>query len=726
MKAFNVSKNLVDYARKHAKEIGSGITAEIKPIIRERIDPLKVEFFLDFICQGNYLQDVAYGHRLLKITDNYSISIPNVVRTANNSKIVNDYMIICKQLNMIPLSKSVCFKILKECSASFSKSLKGLDNMYADGLDAFDKLEDLFQLCSNIDQMNNLRCVLKTSKNYLKFEIKSHLSYSNECADHCASYALSDDKENLCDHQHTRSCKECNLLDYLLMSQKEEIEKLNENQKKEILYDFELQATKIKNWKNHIIRNWCQDQIKYLVLNNFLLAPDTIYYHCDWAMKFLPTMYREKQEDWFGKRGISWHVAVVVYYEENCYKTLKFIHSFSSVSQDSDAVIGITDSVFREVLAKLGPRKIYFRSDNAGCYHSSSLICILPYLASKYSHKMVRFDFCEPQKGKDICDRIIAQIKRYLLAYIDQGNNIINANDIKKAVDSISKLEGLICYVCDLMNNIDFKKDFNIKNISYLHSFEYFEDYLIAYKYYNVGTGNKIMYKDLTKLDSKDIKNKIENFSLKIHDSNEMNDFGNLKSKSNNLSLIKCKFDGCNYSTSDKNEIKEHNGSHELHLNQHSKIKLKYAEKVSDMRTNNLLIESAYKNDNENSIMNSIYDLKKGFALRKIERKRLNENQKRYILEKFNIGENTGRKVDPKACEKEMISLTERFSNEERLSYKTIQSQFYQLKIKKSKNINLEINSDTNSNSDNEKSIKIKKTAKKVIKIINSDSSDTS
>ena len=144
------------------------------------------------------------------------------------------------------------------------------------------------------------------------------------------------------------------------------------------------------------------------------------------------------------------------------------------------------------------------------------------------------------------------------------------------------------------------------------------------------------------------------------------------------------------------------------------------------MRTNNLLIESAYKNDNENLIMNSIYDLKKGFALRKIERKRLNENQKRYILEKFNIGENTGRKVDPKACEKEMISLTERFSNEERLSYKTIQSQFYQLKIKKSKNINLEINSDTNSNSDNEKSIKIKKTAKKVIKIINSDSSDTS
>ena len=30
----------------------------------------------------------------------------------------------------------------------------------------------------------------------------------------------------------------------------------------------------------------------------------------DWAMKFLPRKFRESQSDWFGKRGISWHLTV--------------------------------------------------------------------------------------------------------------------------------------------------------------------------------------------------------------------------------------------------------------------------------------------------------------------------------------------------------------------------------------------------------------------------------
>lgn len=47
---------------------------------------------------------------------------------------------MCKNNNLNPISQSFCYKILKECTASFTKILQGLDNMYADGLDAFDKL----------------------------------------------------------------------------------------------------------------------------------------------------------------------------------------------------------------------------------------------------------------------------------------------------------------------------------------------------------------------------------------------------------------------------------------------------------------------------------------------------------------------------------------------------------------------------------------------------------
>lgn len=32
----------------------------------------------------------------------------------------------------------------------------------------------------------------------------------------------------------------------------------------------------------------------------------------DWSMKFLPLLFREKQSDWFGQKGLNWHVTVCV------------------------------------------------------------------------------------------------------------------------------------------------------------------------------------------------------------------------------------------------------------------------------------------------------------------------------------------------------------------------------------------------------------------------------
>lgn len=83
--------------------------------------------------------------------------------------------------------------------------------------------------------------------------------------------------------------------------------------------------------------NWYQDQIKYHAINN--LNNNSVFVHFDWAMKKLPSKYREKQEDWFGKRGISWHVSVVAFLENDVLKTLKFVHTFNSRSQDSDSII---------------------------------------------------------------------------------------------------------------------------------------------------------------------------------------------------------------------------------------------------------------------------------------------------------------------------------------------------------------------------------------------------
>ena len=37
----------------------------------------------------------------------------------------------------------------------------------------------------------------------------------------------------------------------------------------------------------------------------------------NWAMKWLPKRFRETQSEWFGKKGISWHVSAFITCSEN-------------------------------------------------------------------------------------------------------------------------------------------------------------------------------------------------------------------------------------------------------------------------------------------------------------------------------------------------------------------------------------------------------------------------
>ena len=91
----------------------------------------------------------------------------------------------------------------------------------------------------------------------------------------------------------------------------------------------------------------------------------------DWAMKFLPLHFREKSAEFYGKRGINWHVtAVIRKTPESSLSVEVFVHVFDSCDQDQIAVASITQNTL-STLRKLYPELtgVYFRSDNAGCYH---------------------------------------------------------------------------------------------------------------------------------------------------------------------------------------------------------------------------------------------------------------------------------------------------------------------------------------------------------------------
>ena len=88
----------------------------------------------------------------------------------------------------------------------------------------------------------------------------------------------------------------------------------------------------------------------------------------DWAMKFLPRKFRESQSDWFGKRGISWHLAVAIRRKSGEMEMMTFVHVFeSTTNQDSNTVLAILDDVFSQLKTVMPElQTIFIRNDNAG------------------------------------------------------------------------------------------------------------------------------------------------------------------------------------------------------------------------------------------------------------------------------------------------------------------------------------------------------------------------
>ena len=108
-----LTKFRIDEARKHAFQTKPGQLIEPPTITRTRLNPAKVDHFLDFISSPLFIQDVAYGTKTLKLSNGEKIDIPNVVRTVIASRLIQLYQSYCVETSFKPLERSTLFNILK-------------------------------------------------------------------------------------------------------------------------------------------------------------------------------------------------------------------------------------------------------------------------------------------------------------------------------------------------------------------------------------------------------------------------------------------------------------------------------------------------------------------------------------------------------------------------------------------------------------------------------------
>ncbi|PFX12332.1 hypothetical protein AWC38_SpisGene23731 [Stylophora pistillata] len=115
--------------------------------------------------------------------------------------------------------------------------------------------------------------------------------------------------------EHLMRCEECERLKFVIKDIEDKIQiKCNNSSMTErrgdMLYDLKQAEKDIFEWKAHIMRSTKQKKGKEDVLQQ--LDENTILAIMDWAMKFQPRKYLDKQCEWFGKRGLSWHVTSVI------------------------------------------------------------------------------------------------------------------------------------------------------------------------------------------------------------------------------------------------------------------------------------------------------------------------------------------------------------------------------------------------------------------------------
>ena len=484
---------------------------------------------------------------------------------------------------------------------------------------------------------------------------------------------------------------------------------VSHEEKEEIKFVVEQSKKNVDAWKSHLLRSVNQDEGRIDMLNT--LYSKSVLVVLDWvAMKFIPRKYSESQTDWFGKRGISWHVSVAMgkLEEDKPMQMLTLVHIFQKSNQDSFFVLAVIDDVIQQ-LKQVMPQlqSVKFRQDNAGCYHSGITILGVRQLAKKHNVD-IRMDFSDPQGSKGPCDRKAATVKNHLRSYLNSGNDISNAAQMKTAIESVSGVRSVIAVLCDPLTIPDAGPFGRWEGVSFVNYIEFKDEHMKVWRAYGIGVGKDIPYSNFQSKMSPAAE-LLPSFS-KLEDASDPNltfcdvtPGHNVKKRTTGATaksphessdtddtLFTCSEEGCvkTFQRFSSLQSQFDIGKHKHALERESlleKAMLRYAE---NLESGESAIDQIIESASGSSASLDVQPSPIGWAL-KSSASRLTKNQKKYLTDIFLLGEQTRQKADPDDVSKSMRKAWDTdgsslFKSDEYLTSKQIKSFFSRLSSKKS------------------------------------------
>lgn len=270
---------------------------------------------------------------------------------------------------------------------------------------------------------------------------------------------------------------------------------ISQDEQDDLTFSCHQAVESIKSWKAHQLRSCRQDKARTAVLDN--LDEHSVHVTLDSAMKVLPQKYRESQADWFAKRGISWHISVVARKIQEHFQHQAFVHITENCKQENFTVVRIVEHTLL-TLKNEHPEltTAFLRQDNAGCYHSAEMLASCAQMKTKTGIAVQRVDFSDPQGGKGSCDRKAAIVKAHVRRFINEGHDVLNANDFMNAMMSSGGIPDVRVVIVDAAST---KRNTQVPvkwaGINPLNNFLFSDNVVTVWRAYDVGAGKKMQGK---------------------------------------------------------------------------------------------------------------------------------------------------------------------------------------------------------------------------------------
>ena len=354
-----------------------------------------------------------------------------------------------------------------------------------------------------------------------------------------------------------------------------------------------------------------------------------------------------------------------------------YSHLFrQSISHNSEVVAAVMRHTLQEEKARHPEiNEAFYRSDCAGSYASGGLLVPIRHIGRLTGISIKRYDFSEPQARKGPCDRSSAHQKSHVNRFLNEGNDVISAEQVKKALESHGGVRSVVPYVVECPESAGKCPTPRIPDASLLHNYQYCNDGLKVWKAYNIGTGKLVAWENLDK------DGKILPSEIRIIESGSQRNRESIKKENTCLAaelpgpvrpvrspeesgnedrdcgLFSCPEPGCvkQYITMDKLEkhiAAEKHSFKDVSEPLGDKVIKKWAEQFQQVTSENLSSQLENKLSSlrltEDLSVTTHQVLQKGWALKVPKRAtRFPDKVRNYLQEKFDVGYATGHKADP-------------------------------------------------------------------------------